>query len=458
MPLCLTQKCRPSSSKLRDGQVAPITKLAFEFLILTAVRTTEARKARWDEVDWQAKTWTIPGNDAATGRRMKTEREHVVPLSARCLEILEQARGLSKDHELIFPDSDSGRVMPENRFLVARDALGYGKDRCTPHGFRSSFRDWAAEETNFPSEVVEMALAHAIPNKIEAAYRRGHLLAKRFALMEAWAAFACPLLLWIAPAALDAAWYTGGMDDQNIFVAPGRDLSRQDATDNDTDFSLSLEEVAERYERAGHPRTLRSLQRYCASGHLDARKIATTTGDKYLVTPQSVARHIAQIEEFSQLDAVATGRDVSRPVATIIAPEERRRCAANARKWLTQLSPTERDRPRQRAWNLLCIRRSRDRGATATTHATGSDRDRASGHGSLLRRATTRPTTGARHRTSRDRGDVALCRAARAPARSGARRPRLPARADQSQRPHHRGAASSAIARPTFSCAASKRC
>jgi integrase len=123
---------------------------------------------------------------------MKMEREHVVPLSARCLHILEQARVVSKDHELIFPDSDSSLVMSENRFLVARDALGYGKDRCTPHGFRSSFRDWAAEETNFPSEVVEMALAHAIANKTEAAYRRGQLLSKRLALMEAWAAFACP--------------------------------------------------------------------------------------------------------------------------------------------------------------------------------------------------------------------------------------------------------------------------
>jgi hypothetical protein len=111
------------------------------------------------------------------------------------------------------------------------------------------------------------------------------------------------------------------MDEQNIFVATSRDLSRQDATDNDTDFSLLLEEVAERYARAGHPRTIRSLQRYCLSGHLDARKIATTTGDKYLVTPQSVARHIAQIVELSQLDAVATGRDMSRPVASTIAPE-----------------------------------------------------------------------------------------------------------------------------------------
>jgi hypothetical protein len=83
------------------------------------------------------------------------------------------------------------------------------------------------------------------------------------------------------------------MDDQNFSVAPSRDLSRQDATDNDTVFSLSLEEVAERYERAGHSRSLRTLQRYCADGHLDARKIETMTGDKYLVTPQSVARHIA---------------------------------------------------------------------------------------------------------------------------------------------------------------------
>ncbi len=82
-------------------------------------------------------------------------------------------------------------------------------------------------------------------------------------------------------------------------------MSRQAATDNDTDFSLSLEEVASHYHRAGHPRTLRSLQRYCVSGHLDARKIATALGDKYLVTPQSVSRHIAQIAEFAQLDFVA---------------------------------------------------------------------------------------------------------------------------------------------------------
>ncbi len=178
--------------KLREGAAIPITKLAFEFLILTAVRTAEARKARWDEVDFKTRIWTIPGNNDATGRRMKKERDHAVPLSSRCLGILTLAKTLSNDHELIFPDSDTGRVMSENRFLVARNGLGYGKDICTPHGFRSSFRDWAAEETSFPGEVVEMALAHAITNKTEAAYRRGQLLAKRFELMEAWAQFACP--------------------------------------------------------------------------------------------------------------------------------------------------------------------------------------------------------------------------------------------------------------------------
>jgi len=111
------------------------------------------------------------------------------------------------------------------------------------------------------------------------------------------------------------------MDDQNFSVAPDRDMSRQDATDTDKDFSLSLEQAAELYARAGHPRTPRSLQRYCVIGHLEARKIATMTGDKYLVTPQSVTRHIAQIVELTQLDAVATGRDMSRQFATAIAPE-----------------------------------------------------------------------------------------------------------------------------------------
>ena len=104
--------------------------------------------------------------------------------------------------------------------------------------------------------------------------------------------------------------------------ATGPDTPRPAATDRDNDFVLSIEEVSERYARAGHPRTIRTLQRYSASGHLDAQKVATTLGDKYLVTPQSVARHIAQIEELRALDTVATDRDRSRPVATATSTQE----------------------------------------------------------------------------------------------------------------------------------------
>jgi hypothetical protein len=102
----------------------------------------------------------------------------------------------------------------------------------------------------------------------------------------------------------------------------GCDRHRHAATGRaagDNDFTLSIEQVSERYAVAGHPRTIRTLQRYCASGHLDAQKIATTLGDKYLVTPLSVARHIAQIQELSVLDNVATGRDEPRPVVTPVA-------------------------------------------------------------------------------------------------------------------------------------------
>ena len=116
--------------------------------------------------------------------------------------------------------------------------------------------------------------------------------------------------LWIAAKIPEPACYTSRMDDTR------RDEPRPVATGRDNDFILSLEEVSERYATAGHSRTIRTLQRYCASGHLDAQKLATTTGDKYLVTPQSVARHIAQIKELQALGIVATGRDRSRLVAT----------------------------------------------------------------------------------------------------------------------------------------------
>jgi integrase len=167
--------------KLREGFAEPVTKLAFEFLILTAARTIEVRFAVWSEFDLEAKLWTIPAS------RMKARREHVVPLSDAAVAVLKRMKKLRPAHgsDYVFPDPHTGKALSENRLLNARTAIGY-KDRCTPHGFRSSFRDWAAEETNFPSEVVEMALAHSIRSKTEAAYRRGALLAKRRLLMEAW--------------------------------------------------------------------------------------------------------------------------------------------------------------------------------------------------------------------------------------------------------------------------------
>lgn len=112
------------------------------------------------------------------------------------------------------------------------------------------------------------------------------------------------------------------MDDTQGPVAASRDVSRPSTTTIENDYTLPIEEVSERYARAGHPRTIRSLQRYCAVGHLDCQKVATTIGDKYLVTPQSVARHIAQIEELRSYDNVATERDQSRPVATPVASQE----------------------------------------------------------------------------------------------------------------------------------------
>jgi integrase len=170
-------------AKVRESSVEPVTKDAFEFLILTAARTKEVRLATWSEIDLSVAVWTVPAE------RMKARREHLVPLSPRVVAILRSCRPTTANPAaLIFADVHSAGGLSENRFLNARDALGF-RDRCTPHGFRSSFRDWAAEETSFPAEVAEMALAHTIANKVEAAYRRGDLLAKRRELMDAWAKF-----------------------------------------------------------------------------------------------------------------------------------------------------------------------------------------------------------------------------------------------------------------------------
>lgn len=169
--------------KLRNRDADTVTKLAFEFLILTAARTGEAINAEWSEIDLSAKTWTVPKD------RMKAGVEHVVPLSDRCIAILTELRKLTGDNSLLFPARAGDKPISNMAFLMLIRRM---KLDITAHGFRSTFRDWASERTNFPSEVVEMALAHTIANKVEAAYRRGNLLEKRRELMTTWANFVCP--------------------------------------------------------------------------------------------------------------------------------------------------------------------------------------------------------------------------------------------------------------------------
>jgi integrase len=169
-------------SRLRGAEANTIVKLAFEFLILTGGRTGEVIGARKSEVDNKKALWVIPPE------RMKAAREHVVPLGTRPLEILTEAKKLYPDSALVFPSPQKrDRPLSDMAFLMLLRRMKLG---CTAHGFRSTFRDWCSEETDFPSEVAEMALAHAISNKTEAAYRRGLLLVKRRELMEAWSMFA----------------------------------------------------------------------------------------------------------------------------------------------------------------------------------------------------------------------------------------------------------------------------
>jgi integrase len=156
-----------------------ISARALTFTILTASRTSEAILARWLEVDLETKTWTVPAS------RMKNCIDHRVPLSDAAAEILQ---GLPRfgDSELVFPGRRAGHPLSNMAMLELLRGMQPG---LTVHGFRSAFRDWAAEETDFPSDVVEMALAHTIESKVESAYRRGDLFRKRRSLMEAWAIY-----------------------------------------------------------------------------------------------------------------------------------------------------------------------------------------------------------------------------------------------------------------------------
>ncbi len=165
---------------LRASNEGAITKLAFEFLIHTASRTSEVLNAAWTEVNEAEGLWIVPA------ARMKATREHRVPLTAATVQIIEQARAFTQDSPYLFSGRSAGKPLSNMALLMALRRM---KVETTAHGFRSSFRDWAAETTNIPREVAEMALAHTVGNKVEAAYRRGDLLAKRRELMELWSRF-----------------------------------------------------------------------------------------------------------------------------------------------------------------------------------------------------------------------------------------------------------------------------
>ena len=155
------------------------TKTAFEFLVLTAARSGEVRAAEWSEIDLEARTWTVPKE------RMKARREHRVPLSGRAVAILEEAREVTGGTGLVFPTA-RGRPMRDFTLSNLLRDLGIG---AVPHGFRSSFRDWAAECSDAPRDVCELALAHVNSDRVEAAYRRSDLFEKRRDLMEDWSKY-----------------------------------------------------------------------------------------------------------------------------------------------------------------------------------------------------------------------------------------------------------------------------
>jgi integrase len=153
--------------------------LALRFLILTAARSGEVRGAEWSEIDFDLAVWMIPAS------RMKAKRQHRVPLSNAALEVLQEARQClpPTPTNLIFSNHKGG-VLSDMSLTAVMRRMGVD---AVPHGFRSTFRDWVGESTQYPSDLAEMALAHVLPNKTEAAYRRGDALEKRRGMMDAWA-------------------------------------------------------------------------------------------------------------------------------------------------------------------------------------------------------------------------------------------------------------------------------
>ncbi|MBQ0726676.1 MAG: integrase arm-type DNA-binding domain-containing protein [Thalassolituus oleivorans] len=169
---------------LELSRKSTISSIALRFLILTATRTSEVLLAKWEEIDLEKKLWVIPAE------RMKAKKEHRVPLTIQCIKILEALPRFAHS-DYLFPGARTGKPLSNMTLLKLMRDMGYGvngtKGNYVPHGFRSSFRDWSGEVSNHPRDVAEMALAHTIESKVEAAYRRGDLLEKRSHMMQDWA-------------------------------------------------------------------------------------------------------------------------------------------------------------------------------------------------------------------------------------------------------------------------------
>ena len=165
---------------VRVSPALPAARLALEFLVLTAARWGEVRWAEWEEIDRSGRVWIVPA------RRAKTNRRHRVPLCGRALEILEAAQALGEGAGPLVFTHGGGRPMHDSQVRRLLRELGIA---AVPHGFRSSFRDWAGEETDHPREVIEAALAHVVRNRVEAAYARSDLFERRRLLMDDWARY-----------------------------------------------------------------------------------------------------------------------------------------------------------------------------------------------------------------------------------------------------------------------------
>ena len=182
-PRWITRRFHSSSPALRKRQDRSVAAVALEFCIITATRSGETLGMRWTEVDIPNRIWTIPGN------RMKKGREHIVPLSDRAIEILRR-RQEHKHGDYVFFGYQRDKALDDKSMRLVLHKMGV---KATTHGFRSSFRDWAGDTTDYARETIEFCLAHLVGNTTEAPYRRRTSLEKRRALMAEWAAHCCRL-------------------------------------------------------------------------------------------------------------------------------------------------------------------------------------------------------------------------------------------------------------------------